>query len=114
LVKQFLEGLAKGGDEQEPPRKAEASLRQKIKTLRGGDRLPRDTAAGLIAAWTRFRVQPINLQILGAALRVREAHGFSYWDRVIVAQALGCDELYTEDMQHGRYVGAVTIVNPFR
>lgn len=25
------------------------------------DRLPHDIAAGLAAAWTRFRVQPVNL-----------------------------------------------------
>lgn len=80
------------------------------------DPLPHDTAAGLITAWTRFRVQPNNLQILASALQIKAAHGFSYWDSAIVAaaQALGCRELYTEDMQHGRQVGAVTIIDPFR
>jgi len=80
------------------------------------DRLPHDIAAGLITAWTRFRVQPNNLQILASALQIKGAHGFSYWDSAIIAaaQALGCGELYTEDMQHGRQLGGVTIINPFR
>jgi predicted nucleic acid-binding protein len=80
------------------------------------DKLRHDTAAGLIATWTRFRVQPITVQILGAALEIKAAHGFSYWDSAIIAaaRALGCDQLYTEDMTHGRAVDGVMIVNPFR
>src|SRR5262249_5042941 len=76
------------------------------------DRLPHDIARGLVAAWTRFRVQPINLQILAAALAITEAHGFSYWDSAIIAaaRALGCGELYSEDLAHGRQIDGVTIV----
>jgi predicted nucleic acid-binding protein len=33
---------------------------------------------------------------------------------IAAAQALGCVELYTEDMQHGRQIGGVTIIDPFR
>lgn len=80
------------------------------------DPLAHETAAGLIAAWTRFRVQPINLQILSAALRLKDQHGFSYWDSAIIAaaQALGCDRVLSEDMQDGRQIGGLTIVDPFR
>ena len=41
---------------------------------------------------------------------------FSYWDSAIIAaaRALGCGELYTEDMSHGRQVDGVMIINPFR
>jgi predicted nucleic acid-binding protein len=80
------------------------------------DRLSHDLAAGLIKRWTRFPVQEINLSILNAALEIKAAHGFSYWDSAIVAaaRALGCRELYTEDMSHGRVVEGVTLVNPFR
>ena len=42
LVKQFLEGLAKGGDENARLKRAEALLRREITDFRGGDRLPRD------------------------------------------------------------------------
>lgn len=42
LVKQFLEGLAKGGDERERLKRAEQLLRQEITKFHGGDRLPRD------------------------------------------------------------------------
>jgi predicted nucleic acid-binding protein len=78
--------------------------------------LSHDIATGLIRRWSRFRVQEINLSILGAALEIRAAHHFSYWDAAIIAaaRALGCRELYTEDMSHGRQIAGVLIINPFR
>jgi predicted nucleic acid-binding protein len=79
-------------------------------------RLSHQMAAAFISKWTRFPVQEISLGILNAALEIKAAHGFSYWDSAIIAaaRALGCHELYTEDMSHGRQVDGVTIVNPFR
>ena len=79
-------------------------------------RLPHEMAVSLIQAWTRFTVQDVTLGLLNAALEIRAAHGFSYWDSAIIAaaRALGCQELYTEDMSHGRQVEGVLIVNPFR
>jgi predicted nucleic acid-binding protein len=61
-------------------------------------------------------VQATTLPVLVAALEIKAAHGFSYWDCAILAaaRALGCDRLYTEDMQHGREIDGVRIVNPFR
>jgi predicted nucleic acid-binding protein len=78
--------------------------------------LSHDIATGLIRRWSRFRVQEINLSILGAALEIRATHHFSYWDAAIIAaaRALGCRELYTEDMSHGRQIAGVLIINPFR
>jgi predicted nucleic acid-binding protein len=78
--------------------------------------LSHDLATGLIRRWTRFRVQELNLSILNSALEITARHRFSYWDSAIIAaaRALGCRELYTEDMSHGRVVDGVEIVNPFR
>ncbi len=80
------------------------------------DPLPHEIAAGLIATWTRFAVQEITLSILTGALEIKASHGFSYWDSAIIAaaRALGCRELYSEDMSHGREIEGVIIVNPFR
>jgi predicted nucleic acid-binding protein len=80
------------------------------------DRLPHDIAAGLIATWTRFTVQDITLGILEGALEISTRHGLSYWDSAVVAaaRALGCRELFTEDMNHGRSIDGVTVINPFR
>jgi predicted nucleic acid-binding protein len=80
------------------------------------DPLPHEIAVGLIKTWMRFRVQEITLSILTGALEIKAAHGFSYWDSAIIAaaRAVGCRELYTEDMTHGREVERIVVLNPFR
>jgi len=80
------------------------------------DPLPHDIAAGLIRTWLRFRVQEISVSIMTGALEIKAAHRLSYWDAAIVAaaRALGCRELYSEDMSHGRQIEGVAIINPFR
>ncbi len=56
---------------------------------------------------------PLNTHT-GAVLLARE-HSLSFYDALIAAAAIeaGCDTLFTEDMQHGRKFGGLTIVNPF-
>jgi predicted nucleic acid-binding protein len=88
---------------------------QATRTTRAG-KLPHDLAVGLIRTWRRFRVQDVTVAIVEAALEIKAAHGFSYWDSAIIAaaQALGCTRLYSEDMSHGHEIEGVTIINPFR
>ncbi len=80
------------------------------------DPLPHRVAAGLVRTWLRFKVQDITPSVLTTALTIVAAHGFSYWDSAIIAaaQALGCRELYSEDMAHGREIDGVRIIDPFR
>jgi len=80
------------------------------------DPLSHDLATAFISKWMRFPVQAIDRAIVIAAIEIKAAHGFSYWDCAIIAaaRALGCRELYTEDISHGREIDDVLIVNPFR
>ena len=80
------------------------------------DALPHEIAVGLMRAWLRFPVQDVTLAVLSGALEIKVASGLSYWDAAIVsaARALGCRELLSEDMSHGRVIEGVAIVNPFR
>jgi len=50
-----------------------------------------------------------------AAVTICRDSGYGFYDALIVASALeaGCDELMTEDMQHGQSIGGLTIRNPF-
>jgi len=79
-------------------------------------RLTHETAVRLIGTWLRFPVQSITVAVMSDALDIKAAAGLSYWDAAIVAaaKALGCRELFSEDMAHGRDIGGVRIVNPFR
>ena len=60
-------------------------------------------------------IEPLTLDTHTAALAIAREHGFSFYDALITASAIeaGCEILYTEDMQHGRTIGALTIRNPF-
>ncbi len=80
------------------------------------DVIPHDLACDFIQTWRQFPVQETTPAILDAALEICRVHRFSFWDSAIVAaaQALGCRELYTEDLAHGRRIGDLVIVNPFR
>jgi predicted nucleic acid-binding protein len=80
------------------------------------DALPHDIAAGLIRTWLRFKVQEISVSIMMAAIDIKAAHRLSYWDSAIIAaaRALGCRELYSEDMTHGQEIERVTTIDPFR
>ena len=62
------------------------------------------------------RIEIISLTTIHKALDIRERYFFSWYDSLIVATALevGCDILYSEDMQNGQEIeGRMRVVNPF-
>jgi predicted nucleic acid-binding protein len=60
-------------------------------------------------------VSPLTLDTHSSALAIARDHRLSFYDALIVASAIeaGCDTLYSEDMQDGHTIGALTICNPF-
>jgi predicted nucleic acid-binding protein len=66
----------------------------------------------------RFRfpdVVPLTADTHAAGVALARDNSLAFYDALIVASAVeaGCDILYSEDMQHGRSIGGLTIVNPF-
>jgi len=61
------------------------------------------------------RVEPITCELVIAAVILRRKFLISHWDAMIVAAArqLGCEILYSEDMNHGQSYDGVRVVNPF-
>jgi predicted nucleic acid-binding protein len=58
----------------------------------------------------------ISLPTFEFSLKLKERYGYSFWDSLILAAAMesGCENLYSEDMQHGRIIeGSLIIQNPF-
>ncbi len=60
-------------------------------------------------------IRPLDIETHEAAVALAEAHGFSFYDSLIIASALraGCETLLTEDLQAGRRIDGLVIVNPF-
>ena len=60
-------------------------------------------------------VRPIDVDTHLRAVDLARSHDFSFYDALIVASAhaAGCDSLLTEDLQAGRRIAGLTIVDPF-
>ena len=71
----------------------------------------RDDVAAL-ATWNPVET---DLDIIESAWAVEDRYGLSWWDALIVAQALaaGCEILLTEDLQHGMELFGMRVVSPF-
>lgn len=61
------------------------------------------------------QARPLTLRIHKHAIGLARDHTVAFYDALIIAAATdaGCRVLYTEDLQHGRKFGTLTIQNPF-
>ena len=68
----------------------------------------------LLPFWGINRIGPTP-ELYRSGLRIQARYGFSFYDSLIVAAALGagCTTLYSEDMQDGQRIEGLTIRNPF-
>jgi predicted nucleic acid-binding protein len=59
---------------------------------------------------------PLSDEEVELAWEVRRAHGFNWFDCLLIAAAhgLGCRHFLTEDMRPGAHFGHVVLVNPFQ
>ena len=73
------------------------------------------TAISFITSLQRFPVQDTTLRLVHGALAAKAKWKLSYWDAAIVeaARAVGCDILFSEDLQHGQDFDGVRVINPF-
>jgi predicted nucleic acid-binding protein len=68
-----------------------------------------------VELWAEFDVAIPELADVLSAIDLHRLHGFSFWDALVLraAKQSGCSVLLSEDMQDGREVDGVRIVNPF-
>jgi predicted nucleic acid-binding protein len=67
----------------------------------------------IYSAWPVYQPTPADVI---AASELEEKHSLSFWDALIIvaAQNSGATTLVSEDMQDGRQIGSLKIMNPFR
>jgi predicted nucleic acid-binding protein len=65
------------------------------------------------ATWHVHRIDPSDIV---AASELEKRHRQSFWDALVIVSAarLGARALASEDMQHGRRIAGLVIVDPFR
>lgn len=74
-----------------------------------------DEAVVVLQSLADFPVWPINRELVIEAIETKQRFGISYWDAAIVtaARKMGCQIIYSEDLNPGQNYGGVTVVNPF-
>jgi predicted nucleic acid-binding protein len=62
------------------------------------------------------RVQAVTREVVIAAVELCWRYQISQWDATILAAAkeLGCEVVYSEDMNHGQEYDGVRVINPFQ
>ena len=73
-------------------------------------------ARAFVANMARLQVVALDSGLVSAAVDGSIEWGISYWDALIIraAEAAGCDRVLSEDLDHGRTYGSVTVEDPFR
>lgn len=78
-------------------------------------RVPDVERLAVVRAYMVWPVIDSDLGLVTAAMETSVRHQIGIFDAMIVEAALrsGATTLYSEDMQHGRRFGSLTITNPF-
>lgn len=74
-----------------------------------------EEAVAVLQSLAAFPVWPISRELILEAVEAKQRFGISYWDAAIItaAKQMGCQTLYTEDLNPGQVYDGVRVVNPF-
>lgn len=63
-----------------------------------------------------YPIVETSVQLARQAFEIKTRYDIRYWDAAIIAAALelGCQTVYSEDLNHGQDYGGVRVMNPFR
>jgi predicted nucleic acid-binding protein len=77
--------------------------------------LPASRARAIIAGYATWPVHQVAPTDIIEASRLQGRQQLSFWDCLVVVAAsrMGATTLLTEDLQHGRTIAGVRIINPF-
>ena len=77
--------------------------------------LPEERAETAVLRLSELPVVDSDVGLVLAAIRLSRTEQLSLWDALIVGAAVagGCQQLLTEDLQHGRVLRGVEVINPY-
>jgi predicted nucleic acid-binding protein len=75
-----------------------------------------ETASKIIADLGHWAVHRPEVQDVLDAIRLHHDKRISFWDAMILvsAEKMGCDRLWSEDLNAGQIISGVKIMNPFQ
>jgi predicted nucleic acid-binding protein len=77
--------------------------------------LDRDAARRLMSSFLPYCTAPLDRETTVTAWTIQDEQGFGWWDSLLLASAIraGCSTFFSEDLQAGRRISGLTILNPF-
>ena len=87
---------------------------QATHTARTG-RMPHDQAMAFLRLFRHKPLQSMTQEIFEQAVSISQRFQISYWDGAILAAArsLGCDAVYSEDLNPDQDYDGLRVINPF-
>lgn len=78
-------------------------------------KMTHEEAVAVLQSLSAFPVWPVTRDLVLEAIAVKQRFGISYWDAAIItaAKQMGCNTVYSEDLNAGQNYDGVTVVNPF-
>ena len=78
-------------------------------------KMTHDEALVVLQSLAAFPVWPVTRELVLKAIDLKQRFQLSYWDAAIrvAAKELGCDIVYSEDLNDGQEYDGVRVVNPF-
>lgn len=75
-----------------------------------------EDALTILQALRTYPVVPVTFDLVLRGIELKERFRLSYWDAAILAaaQELGCETVYSEDLNPGQDYDGVRVENPFR
>lgn len=78
-------------------------------------KMTHDEALAVLQSLAAFPIWPVTRDLVIEAIDAKQRFRISYWDAAIVtaAKQMGCQTVYSEDLNAGQVYEGVTVVNPF-
>lgn len=82
---------------------------------KGRLKMTHDEALAVLQSLAAFPVWPVTRGLVLKAIDTKQRFQLSYWDAAILvaAKELGCETVYSEDLNDGHDYDGVRVVNPF-
>lgn len=71
-------------------------------------------AKSILRSFLNFEVVLVDADLIANAVDISILNKLSFWDALIVASAESarCEQLWTEDLNHGQIIQGVKVINP--
>ena len=99
----------------DPTDLAFAGIARQAELIAAGEISSRELVELYLDRIARSPVMGIDYGLVRKAAELSARHTFSMWDALVIVAAArsGAEILYSEDLQHGRRILGLEIINPF-